>query len=323
MRKSVALIVAAGLLAALAGCSSSSDSAAGCTPAATAGPASNLISATADPKNAAGTFGTLPTMTVGTPLDTDTTQATTLIKGSGPALTAGGVVSLDFVLTDAQTGTVISQTNFDGKSYLISPVSSTGLPGLEKALSCATEGSRIAIAISPADGLGANDQAGIAATDSLAMIVDVRSAIPARANGSIQPAQAGFPSVALGPDGRPGITIPSGTVPTDAKTAVLKKGNGATIADGDGVWVQYTAVSWTKKSVTDSTWANGAPVQVVASADASSAGASPQVPDLIGQTVGSQYISIVPSTTTGSSSSDPTVYVVDVLGVTPVVSTSN
>ncbi|MCU1480798.1 MAG: peptidylprolyl isomerase [Subtercola sp.] len=314
MRKSVALIVAAGLLATLAGCSSSSDAASGCTTETSSGAASNQISATTNPQDPAGTFGKAPTLTVGTPLDTPTTQSTTLIKGSGPTLPTGGVVSLDFVLVDSTTGATVSKTPFDGSSYLISPVSSVGLPGLEKALACATEGSRLAIAIAPADGLGASTTSGVAATDTLAMIVDVRSAIPARADGAVQPAQAGFPSVALGPDGRPGITIPSGTAPTEAKTAVLKKGDGATVAAGDGVWVQYTAVSYTNKTVTASTWADGAPVQVTASTTASTTGVT--VPDLIGQTVGSQYISIVPPT---SGSTDATVYVVDVLGITPVV----
>ena len=317
MRKSVALIVAAGLLVTLAGCSSSSDAASGCTTEASSGDASNQIAATTDPQDPAGTFGKAPTLTAGTPLDTTTTESTTLIKGTGPTLPTGGVVSMDFVLTDSTTGTTISKTPFDGSSYLISPVSSVGLPGLEKALACATEGSRLAIAIAPADGLGASDSAGIAATDSLAMIVDIRAAIPARADGAVQPASAGFPSVALGPDGRPGITIPSGTMPTDAKSAGLKKGDGAVVAEGDGVWVQYTAVSWTNKTVTASTWQDGAPVQVTASSTASTTGVT--VPDLIGQSVGSQYISIVPPASGGT---DSTVYVVDVLGITPVVSQS-
>ncbi|MEF2979266.1 FKBP-type peptidyl-prolyl cis-trans isomerase [Subtercola sp. YIM 133946] len=319
MRKSVALIVATGLLVALAGCSSSSDSAAaGCTPPATAGAASDLISATTDPQNPAGTFGTAPTLTVNTPVDLQTTQVTTLIKGTGATLPAGGVVSLDYILADGTTGAISSKTPFDGSSYVIAPVSSINLPGLRTALTCATEGSRLAIAIPPSEEVDpASSTSGIP-TDSVVMIVDVKGALPARADGAVQPAQAGFPSVALGPDGRPGITIPSGSVPTTASTAVLKRGDGATVAAGDGVWVQYTAVSWNTKAVTGSTWSDGSPTQVTAASDGSS-----KVPDLVGQTVGSQYISIVPPTVTdGSTTGDPTVYVVDVLGVTPVVSST-
>ncbi|CAN5133340.1 FKBP-type peptidyl-prolyl cis-trans isomerase [soil metagenome] len=311
MRKSVALTVAAGLLVALAGCSSAGDPAASCTPVVSAGPASNLISAP-------GSFGTAPTVDFGTPLDTTATQATVLVKGTGPTLPANGVVSLDFVLADGHSGTTISKSPFDGKTHLISPVSQLGLPGLESALTCATEGSRLAVAISPQDGFGQSGaQSGIPATDSLVMVIDVVQALPDRANGAVQPAQSGFPSVVLGSAGRPGITIPSGPAPTELKTAVLQKGSGPAVADGDGVWVQYTAVSFIEKAVTASTWADSKPVQVTASSTGPLA--TSIVPSLVGQTVGSQYITVVPAGGSGTTASAAAVYVVDVLGITPIV----
>jgi FKBP-type peptidyl-prolyl cis-trans isomerase len=318
VRKSVALIVAAGLLAALAGCSSSSDSAAGCTPAVTAGSASNLISAPGD-------FNTAPKVTTPTPFDAETTEATTLITGTGAVLPADGIASANYTIIDATTGATITATPYDGTTSATFPLAGFSIPGVVKGLTCATAGSRVAIAISPADGLGDNGtQYGVAPTDSLVAVVDLTHAFATRASGSIQPAQAGFPGVVRGPDGRPGITIPSGAVPTDLKVATLIKGTGAPIAENDTVMVQYTAVVWADKSIVTSTWQDGSPT--VAQASSTAPLSQTLVPSLVGQTIGSQYIAVVPpSAGYGSTAStDPVVpanstlvYVVDVLGVLP------
>ncbi|QWT23243.1 FKBP-type peptidyl-prolyl cis-trans isomerase [Subtercola sp. PAMC28395] len=322
VRKSVALIVAAGLLVAVAGCSSSGSSAASCTPLASAGSASNLVTAT-------GEFDKAPTVTFGTPLEAGAeTQRTILTQGTGAVLQSDGVVSGDYTLLNGTTGATISKTKYDGSTFSSFPIASSGLAGIQKGLACATVGSRVAITMPPADGFGANGnaQASVGPTDSLVMVVDITNAYPGRANGAVQPAQAGFPSVALGPDGRPGITIPSGPKPTELKTAVLKKGDGAAVADGDQVIVQYTAVIWADtKTVAKSTWQDGAPTAVKASATADLA--TTIVPSLVGQTVGSQYITLVPpsagygatGSTDGTIPADSTlVYVVDVLGVLAV-----
>ncbi|RFA21212.1 FKBP-type peptidyl-prolyl cis-trans isomerase [Subtercola boreus] len=321
MRKSVALIVAAGLLVALAGCSSSGDTASDCTALAQSGDASNLVSATGD-------FGAAPKVTFGTPLNAGTdTQRTVLIQGSGKTLPANGIVSGDYTLLDATTGTTVTASAYDGTAPQTFPIATSGIAGIQKGLACATVGSRVAITMPPVDGFGAtgNAQAGVGATDSLVMVFDIEDAYGVRADGAIQPAKAGFPSVALGPDGRPGITIPSGALPTDLAVTDLKKGSGTAVADGDSVIVQYTAVVWGDKKVAASTWEDGTPKLVTASS--SQPLATTLVPSLVGETVGSQYIAVVPPSagygdTASSDGSIPAgstlVYVVDVLGIVPV-----
>ncbi|PPF85548.1 peptidylprolyl isomerase [Subtercola sp. Z020] len=321
MRKSVALIVAAGLLVALAGCSSSGgDTASGCTPQATSGAASELVSATGD-------FETAPKVSFGTPLDAgSSTQVSVLIPGSGKTLPANGIVSGDYTLIDGTTGTTVTATAYDGTTSSTFPISSAGIPGIQKGLACATVGSRVAITMPPADGFGAtgNANAGVGATDSLVMVFDIKDAFGVRADGATQPAKAGFPSVALGPDGRPGITVPSGPVPTDLMVTDLKKGDGVAVADGDQVIVQYTAVVWADKSVAASTWTDGTPKLVQASSTADLK--TTIVPSLVGETIGSQYIAVVPPSAGygDTASSDGTIpagstliYVVDVLGILP------
>ncbi|WP_147305860.1 FKBP-type peptidyl-prolyl cis-trans isomerase [Subtercola boreus] len=321
MRKTVALIVAAGLLVVVAGCSSTGGtSASGCSPMASSGSASSLVTATGD-------FGSAPKISFGTPLDAgSTTEVSTLIQGSGTVLPENGIVSGDYTLLDATTGATVTATAYDGKTASTFPISSAGIPGIQKGLACATVGSRVAITMPPADGFGTegNSQAGVGATDSLVMVFDITDAFGTRADGAIQPAQAGFPSVALAPDGRPGITVPSGSLPTDLRVADLKKGDGPAIADGDNVIVQYTAVVWADKSIAGSTWADGTPKLVQASSSAPLA--TTIVPSLVGQTVGSQYIAVVPpasgygdtASTDGKIPAGSTlIYVVDVLGILP------
>ncbi|MEA9983775.1 MULTISPECIES: FKBP-type peptidyl-prolyl cis-trans isomerase [Subtercola] len=314
MRKSVALIVAAGLLATLAGCSSSGSSASGCTPQLSAGDASNTIAA-------AGAFGTAPTVTVNTPLHTADSQSTTLITGTGPRVETGDYLLGEYTFVDGATGAVVQKSAYNGSDsagFVVGKLDT--LPGLDSAVVCATQGSRLAVAMAPIQ----STTSATPSTDSIVAVFDITTVFPSRADGAVQPAQAGFPSVALGPDGRPGITIPSGSLPTSQQVAVLKKGSGQTVAEGDHVVFKYTAVVWADKSVAKTTWDDGVPAAATASSSAPLA--TNIVPALVGQTVGSQYIAVVPpsagygdtaSTTPVIPANSTLVYVVDVLGILP------
>ncbi len=73
----------------------------------------------------------------------------------------------------------------------------------------------------------------------------------------------GLPAVVLGPDGRPGITIPAAAPPKQLVVADLKKGSGPVLKKGDTAVVHYTGVLWdADKTVFDSTWQNGAPTSL-------------------------------------------------------------
>jgi peptidylprolyl isomerase len=320
VRKVPALIATAGLvLATLTACSSGSADA-GCTAPVSSGDASKLVSVTGD-------FGSAPTVDFPTPLKTTTTQRSEIIDGSGPGLVEGQKVQVDLSVFNATTGEAIEESTYDGTSMASFVLNDQTLTGLTDGLLCAQVGSRVAVVASAADTFGptgGNEAMGVAADDSLVFVLDVVKSYLTRADGADQLPVAGLPAVVLAEDGTPGITIPSAEPPTELKVGVLKKGDGETVTDGSTVTVHYTGVIWDTKEVFDSSWAAGAPAAFVA-ADGSTTegGVIPGFANaLIGQTVGSQIVAVLPPDQAyGDQATDTIpagstlVFVVDILGV--------
>ena len=320
MRKVPALIATAGLvLATLTACSPGSATA-DCTAPVSSGDASKLVSVTGD-------FGSAPTVDFPTPLKTDTTQRSEIIEGDGAPLVEGQKVQVDLSVFNATTGEAIEQSSYDGTSMASFVLNDQTLPGLTDGLLCAEVGSRIAVVASAADTFGPNGgnaDIGVGPDDSLVFVLDVVKGYLTRADGADQLPVAGLPAVVLAEDGTPGITIPSAEPPTDLKVAVLKKGDGEEVTDGSTVTVNYTGVLWDSKEVFDSSWAKGSPAAFVAADGSTTEGGV--IPGfakaLIGQTVGSQIIAVIPpdqgygDQASGSIPAGATlVFVVDILGV--------
>ena len=312
MRKSLALVLSAGLLVTLAACSSPSTP--DCTGAATSGPASDGIDVT-------GSFGSAPTVTFGSPLDPTSVQRTIITQGDGDEAGFGGSVYGTFSLYDAGTGTAVQPPS---ASLLTLSDEAAGVNGLAAGLACAPAGSRVAITI-PKSTLSEQQQS---AVDGLVAVVDVQNTYPGAATGHDVPAVAGFPSVVHDSTGRPGITVVSGTDTTTFRTTALKKGDGAVLADGDTVLVQYIQVSMDAKSlqsaskgVLDSTWQKGSPstLKVVADTTGSATGKAALSNALVGANVGDEIIAVVPASSDASAgTADPaSTWVIDVLGVLP------
>ena len=294
MRKASALIATAALVAAaLTGCSAAGTEAADCTAPAKSGAASKLI-------DVAGDFGTAPTVT----------DADVVLGLIAPDRFLGGRMPLDA-----------------GKKAATLVLNDSTLTGLTAGLLCTQVGERVAVAVSPADGFGpqgGQKDLGVGATDSLVFVIDVVKAYLPRANGADQPVTAGLPSVVLDADGVPGITIPSGPAPKKLTIGVLKKGTGRIVKEGETVTVQYTGVLWDTKKVFDSSWEKGSPAQFVAADGSKVQGGviSGFADALIGQTVGSQVIAVIPpdkgygDKASGAIPANSTlVFVVDILGV--------
>ncbi|MGJ4843664.1 MULTISPECIES: FKBP-type peptidyl-prolyl cis-trans isomerase [unclassified Leifsonia] len=300
MRRATALVVAAGLLAVtLTGCSS--DPNANCDTALKPGTASNLITAT-------GKLGSKPKVSFPTPIDTKTSQSTTLIDGSGEQVRKGQMVEIQYTLLDGETGATGSASSYSKSEPTLIPVGATNIPGINDGLQCATVGSRIAIAIAP------KDSGSDGATSSVVAVIDLVGAFLPKADGAVRPSVSGFPTVVLAPTGQPGITIPSGSAPTAVRSETLKAGDGATVKKDSTVVLHYTAVGWDAKNVVFSTWQNGAPDLVAMASGQSSANqALPQamLKELVGQKVGSQVVVETPK----DSSIPAAAWVVDILGV--------
>ncbi|MDR1152091.1 MAG: FKBP-type peptidyl-prolyl cis-trans isomerase [Bifidobacteriaceae bacterium] len=113
-----------------------------------------------------------------------------------------------------------------------------------------------------------------------------------RASGEAVAPAAGLPVVTLADDGTPSIEVPAGTEPPAELTAqTLIKGGGADVAEGAQVSVQYAGWLWDGTEF-DSSWGRGgAPLDARLASGELIEG---WVQGLVGQTVGSQVMLIIP-----------------------------
>ncbi|TFD73032.1 FKBP-type peptidyl-prolyl cis-trans isomerase [Cryobacterium fucosi] len=293
MRRAPALVATAALLmTVLSGCSISGTAAVSCQSPVTDGAAAKLVTVT-------GTAGSAPSVSFPTPLKSKTTQRTEILPGTGDGLVTGQQVKLELSVYNGTSGKVIDVSKYDASSATTFVLNDKTIKGLAEGLQCAQVGSRVAVVVSPDDAFGpqgGNAQIGVAKDDSLVFVIDVVKSYLPRATGADQIVANGLPGVVLAADGTPGITVPSGAAPKKQQIGVLKKGSGRKVAEGDTVTVHYTGVLWAEKTVFDSSWANGGPVQFLA-ADGSKTqgGIIPGFANaLIGQTVGSQVVTVIP-----------------------------
>ena len=280
MRKVVALSVAAALLISLAGCTTSAPSGT-CTPAATEGSASKLI--TAD-----GGFGSQPTADFPTPLIAKQTQVTILKAGSGKRLYDGDFVQFYATQFNGATGALSAPpASYDYPAYNLTVKKDDPIDSI---FECITAGSRIAVAVAPQT----------AGDPTTVLVIDVQTAFNGKATGRNEIAQAGMPSIVTAPNGEPGFTILAVDPPTELKYSTLITGDGKKVKKGDELIVKFSAVTWSHPSVIASSWdsESGDPVPVALTAyDATSAPvgvADGVLTALVGKTVGSQVLVVLP-----------------------------
>lgn len=318
MRKIPAVVAVLGVAAlALAGCSASgaASGAASCPrPSTSAAPSLDGVKV-AGPQNAA------PDVTVPTPFHVSATASEDLVTGTGTAISAPDqLVVLDISLSSGATGKKLIATPYDGDLSRVFPLSRwvQTFPGFADALHCATEGSRVVVALAPGDIQAQTATSlGLAPGDTAIAVVDVRKAYLTKADGADQYNDAlGMPTVVRAPDGRPGIIVPTATPPSSLVVQTIKKGDGAAVTGDVPVRIAYTGVTWADHTVFDTTWGTEPPSTML----------NTLVPGLAaglkGQSVGSQVLVVVPpdqgygSTQKGSVPAGSTlVYVVDILGL--------
>lgn len=268
-----------------------------------------------------GPVGEAPDVELYTPFRVSSASFDDLVVGEGTAITTDSqLVVLDVSITSGATGEGLVETNYDGDPAGASSVArwKEVVPGFEEALQCATEGSRIVVALPP----GGIEEA---TTESLEMsddesavaVVDVRKVYLPRADGADQfNIGSGAPIVVRASDGRPGIIVPDAAPPSDLVVQTLKKGDGPVVTGDAPVRVHYTGLTWADRTVFETTW-DAEPKSV--ELDTMLPGFSEA---LVGQTVGSQVMVVIPpdqgygDQAQGPIPADSTlVFVVDILGI--------
>lgn len=241
-----------------------------------------------------GAVGSPASVSISTPLTITGTERTVVVEGTGEPLDGASLVDYATTVFDAATGGLVRAQGYDEAPTLPVPAATVG-----QMVGCAPVGSRVVLAVPATD----EEAASI-------WVVDVLGAQPARATGAEQSPVDGMPAVELSDTGAPTITIPDAEPPADTEVAVLKKGDGAVVAAGDTVMVQYAGVRWSDGSVFDASWSTGAPTALVTTDVIAGYREA-----LEGHTVGSQVLAVIPP---AAAYGEGTINEVDLVGETLV-----
>ncbi|MEL0626932.1 peptidylprolyl isomerase [Salinibacterium amurskyense] len=321
VRKLAVVAVSAGVVVSLAGCANGPLSFADCTPIYSEGSNSALVSTS-------GAIGADPSAEFPTPLVASTAESTVVMEGDGKLVDAGEVASVQLTLYSGETGQLITSTEYASSGIMLNVAERQQNFG--DAAKCATVGSRV-VTVGPAAEIlsAANMEAyrlTFAEDDVIVVVTDVEASYPAKATGASKPAPAGLPAIVLAPNGQPGFTFPTGDAPSELQYAALKVGSGDTIASGDNVLMQLSAIEWGADKPFTNSWENDRVPQsyLVESLETSASGIPAGLAEaLIGQTVGSQVLVVLPpdvgfapgSEPTGVTSGSTLVFVFDILGI--------
>lgn len=322
MPRTLSVLTVAALAVALVGCSAGApETGATDKPAAAecaaAGTASDAVKVTGD-------FGAAPAVDFTAPVAVKTTQRTVTVAGDGDAVEQGAIVSVDFTLYNGTNGKLLTATGYSEGTparLVLDPVQL--LPGIVKTIVCSPVGSRVVGVVPASEAFGDEGQSslGVAPGDPVVFVFDVLDAAPSRAVGEKQDVPDGFPIVDLAKDGTPTITIPQDFVlPTETTSAVLIKGAGAVVQANDTIWIQYQGVDAATGEIFDQTWGKSA------YSGPASGFITGFTNTLVGQTVGSQFLVVIPPKDGYGEASDSNtnqlagktlIFVVDVLAADP------
>jgi len=256
------------------------------------------------------------------PLSVTATTTKVLSSGKGATLSKANSIVFNYSLFNGKDGKQI-ETSFGKKSAGLDLSSTTLLPGLSKGLTGQIVGSRLLLAIPPADAFGpaGNTAAGFGPSDTVVFLIDVVSAsTPLKtATGAVVPPKAGLPTATVDGAKAAVITVPKTAPPTKLVVQPLIKGAGAVVKAGQTIKVNYTGVLWKDGKKFDASGDRGAPVDFAIGAGQVITGWDK---GLVGQTVGSRMLLIVPPAdgygAAGKAPAigpkDTLVFVVDILG---------
>ncbi|MFT4234369.1 MAG: FKBP-type peptidyl-prolyl cis-trans isomerase [Microbacterium sp.] len=298
---------------ALAGCSSSGDDAAAtatATPSATAAALCDSAAPSGDAVEAVtveGDAGTPSEATFTAPLEVSELQSTVVSEGDGDAIADGDWLNYAYTAYNAETGEKLDEVGYEDGSLLPLQVSSDSVGFFT---GCGAIGTRVIGAQPSSTGDDGTTY------PAVIFVFDEMGLNPTAAWGEDQDPEDGFPTVTLAEDGTPTVDITGVTASDTTQVETLKLGDGATVADGDTVLVQYDGISLADGNEFDSSWANGTPVSFSTSGVITGFTTA-----LVGQTVGSQVVAIIPAAEAyGAEASDDVelsgqdlVFVIDIL----------
>ena len=282
--------------------------------------------AVANPLDAVTVGGTAKAPTLAftpKPLTVKATTTKVVTQGTGAKLTKANAITFNYVLVNGKDGKVV-ETSFGKQTASMDLSSASLLPGLYKGLNGQKLGSKVLVAIPPSDAFGAqgNTQAGFGPTDTVLFYIELVSASTplTTATGAVVPPKAGLPTVKVAGTGAATVVVPKTPAPTKLVVQPLIKGAGPAIKAGQTIKVNYTGVLWKNSKKFDASADHGSSFDTPIGAGKVITGWDK---GLVGQTVGSRVLLIVPPAegygAKGSppliGAKDTLVFVVDILAI--------
>jgi peptidylprolyl isomerase len=309
-------MVVLGALALVAACASSGGDAESTTSTTTQ-------AASLDGVTVTGAVGKAPTVTLSkTPFSVTKTVTKVISAGTGATIAQGQKVQVDYLLVDGRDGKE-RDTTYGKQPRVFTADPTKLLPGLANGMINEKVGSRVLVAIPPADGFGTqgNTQLDVQKDDTMLFVLDLKAATTplTKPSGTVVPPEPGLPTVKDDTKGTPVVTLPSGAAPTKLVAQPLIKGKGAVVKAGQSLTVNYVGVIWPGGKIFDSSYASGKTAEFVIGEGQVIKGWDQ---GLVGQTVGSRMLLVIPpdlgygaqgNSSGGIKGSDTLVFVVDVL----------
>lgn len=236
-----------------------------------------------------GEPGAAPTVTFTPELTFEGTAALLISDGDGEELVAGQTASTNYVVFGGDSVEPLESTwDYDDYEAQLALTDAT-IPEIVEVLVGQHVGARAILAVPGV--AGTEEEGGYPATILVLEIMSARDVLE-RAEGTAVTPPAGLPVVTLAENGEPSIEIPADAVePEELVVQPLIEGDGPAIEAGQTVTFHYSGWLWDGTPF-DSSWSNGSPFvspvgvgQLIEGWDAG----------LIGHTVGSQLLLVVPS----------------------------
>jgi len=236
-----------------------------------------------------GPLGALPTVTFDLPFTTSAPVARMDVEGTGAVLVDGQSMTIQYAAFSGDDSTVLGSTWEDGSTQALTVGDETMVSALNDVLKDQRVGVRILFAI-PA--VAATDTAEAQAPQVIVLEVVSAIDVPDRAEGEAVEPPDGLPVVTLDEDGAPSIEVPADAEePTELVAQTLIKGAGPVVESGQTIIVHYSGWLW-DGTMFDSSWETLTPFSTQIGVGQLIEGWDQ---GLVGQTVGSQVLLVVPS----------------------------
>lgn len=229
-----------------------------------------------------GEFGATQTAEFSTPLEASDIERTVLDEGDGEDTTAGQTVDALITLYLGKDGKALGS-----ESVSLKVGDSSMIQAFTAGIDCVPLGSRVVVTAPAKDMYGeqGNPNLGIGADDSLVIVTDViglkEQLVPAAW-------KADAAKVSFDDQGKPTLKLPKGKPAKDLLLKVLRPGDGAVVAAGDSVTLDYQGTSWDTGKIFDQSYGK-APATFATDQVVEGFGAA-----LVGQKVGTRLVVTIP-----------------------------